>query len=170
MTPFFLFNREILLLVGGGVAVVLIAVSVQQSYNYAYFEIPIKNAVLAEEFSYIIHVPVDQVVHPRPIESIIHNPEDDTITVAFREGFHRVASHEADFVETYSVNESFAFRCYESENVTYLTFFGYKGIAIKNGTEYLRLLHYDGITQEYMQCAYPEVIIHSRGHIPQTAP
>ena len=171
MTTFFLFDHKILLLVGGAVAI-LVAVSAPVLYNYVYFEAPIKNAIPTEGYAHMDDVPVTQEIHPYPIDGITHNSEDDTITVTFKGGIHPVTSHKTDFehIETYSANESFVWSCEESESGAYLSFYEYHGITVKNGTAYLRLWHHDGTTQEYMQCIYPDVIIHSRGHVPQAVP
>lgn len=171
LTTFFLFNHKVLLLVAGAVAI-LAAVSVPALYNYVHFEAPIRNAIPSEGYAHMDDVPVTQTNHPYPIDDIMHNQEDDTITVTFRGGTHPVTFHETEFehVETYSVNESFAFRCDESESGAYLVFYGYQGVTVKNDTAYLRLWHYDGTTQEYMPCVYPDVIIHSRGNVPQNMP
>ena len=145
------------------------AVVALEVYDYVYFEVPIRNAIPTERFAHVYLVPVNQTVHPYTIQTITHDPRSDTITVTFKGGTHPVTMERAIFehVETYSVNESFAFRCDESEGGSYLAFYGYLGVEKKNGTDYLRLLHYDGTTREPMPCVYPNVIIHSRGSIPQ---
>ena len=165
------FNRKVLLLVAGAVAIPA-AVLVPALYNYVYFEAPIRDAVPSEGYAHMDNVPVTQTKHPYPIDDIMYDPEDDTITVTFRGGTHPVTSHKTDFehVETYSVNESFAFECDESESGAYLVFYGYQGVTVKDDTTYLRLWHYDGTTQGHMPCIYPDVIIHSRGHVPQVIP
>ena len=166
----FLFNRKILLFVGA--VAILAAVSASALYNYVYFEVPIRNAIPSEGYAHMDNVPVTQTNHPYPIDDITYNPENDTITVTFRGGISPVTSQETHFehVETYSVDESFAFRCDEYENGAYLVFYGYRGMTVNNDTAHLRLWHYDGTTQEYMSCIYPDVIIHSRGYVPQTVP
>ena len=151
---------------------ILAAVSAPVLYNYAYFEVPIRNAVPSEGYAHMDHVPITQTNHPYPIDGIMYNPEDDTVTVTFRGSINPATSKESNFehVETYSINESFAFRCDESENSAYLVFYGYRGTMVSNDIAHLRLWHYDGTTQEYMRCVYPDVIIHSRGHVPQNLP
>lgn len=141
-------------------------------YNYVYFEVPIRNAVLSEGYAHVDLVPVTQTVHPYPIEGITHDPRSDTITVTFKGGTHPVTLEHVIFehIATYSVNESFAFRCDELEDMSYLVFYEYLGVEKKNGTDYLRLLHYAGTTHEPMPCVYPDVIIHSRGSIPPIRP
>ena len=150
----------------------LMAVMALELYHYAYFEMPIKNAVPSEGYAHMDYIPITQTNHPYPIDDITYNPGDDTIIVTFKGGIHPVTSQYADFehVETYSMNESFAFRCDESEDDSYLVFYGYQGVTVKNGTTHLRLWHYDGTTQEYMPCVYPDVIISSRGHISPPEP
>ena len=109
-------------------------------------------------------MPVTQTEHPYTIEDIEHDPRNGDITVTFKGGIHPVTRERVNFehVETYSVNESFAFRCDEFEDKSYLVFYGYLGVEKRNGTDYLRLQHYDGTTHEPMPCVYPDVIIHSR--------
>ena len=165
------FNRKILLIIGG-ISIAVTAVVATEVYDYVYFEVPIKNAVPSEGYAHVDLVPVAQTVHPYTIEDITHDPISDAITVTFKGGTHPVTRERVvfEYVETYSVNESFAFRCDESEGGSYLVFYGYLGVERKNGTDYMRLLHYDGTTHGLMPCIYPDVIIHSRGSIPPTEP
>ena len=169
MTVFF--NRKILLFIGG-ITIAVVAIVSTEMHDYAYFEVPIRNAVPSEGYAHVDLVPVTQPVHPYTIEAITHDPKNNAITVTFKGGAHPVTQERVVFeqVETYSVNESFAFRCDESEDGSYLVFYGYLGVEKKNGTDYLRLLHYDGTTHEPMPCVYPDVIIHSRGSIPPAEP
>lgn len=155
-----------------GISIVIVVIVALEVYDYVYFEIPIKNVVLSEGYAHVDLVPVTQPVHPYTIEDITHDPRSDTITVTFKGGTHPVTKERVVFehVETYSINESFVFWCDDSEGGSYLAFYGYLGVEKKNGTDYLRLLHYDGITREPMSCVYPNVIIHSRGQIPPVWP
>lgn len=133
-----------------------------------YTEVPIRNAIPAEGYAHVDYVPVIQLIHPFPIDSIVHNPKDDTITVTFRGGVNPYTSQKLDFelVETYSVNESFVFGCGEFEWGTHLSLYGYQDVTVMDDIAYLSLWHDDRTTQEHMPCTYPDVIIHSRGVVP----
>ncbi len=122
-----------------------------------------------EGYAHIDHVPVTQAIHPFPINSITHHASNDTITVVFEGGTHPSSGAVTNFEysDSYAVNESFAFGCYESGDYAYLVFYGYLGTVTVNNTTHMRLLHYDGMTQDPMQCAYPDVIRHSKSAIPE---
>ena len=160
-------SPRILALLALGAVPLLVLTAYPSMYTFVVFVVPIDNAILVEDYAHVDLIPIDQETHSFPIESIAHHAEDDTITVAFAGGTDPVTGMAKDIehVETYAVNESFAFDCTESNDGTHLDLYGYLGTVTENQTEYVRLWHGAATTQNDMPCVFPEVIHHSKGFV-----
>ena len=144
----------------------LVALHFENMYNYYIYVNPIQSAKIFDEFPHpeIIKTSGEQR-HAIPIHAIEYVTENNTITVTFGGG--KSFSENYDSIPTFSytqnfhVNQTFAFRCIERHDFTYLEFYKYLGIRMIFGEPRIVLWYIAGETHRTMPCNYPEVIVHS---------
>ena len=154
-------------------------------YPYVAFTVTIKNSISTDpSFAHLDLIPVGTPSHPdlipvgTPTDSffmkeISHNELDDSLTITFNgtyvDGSGR--SKFFEYVNSYPVNSTFAFRCVEDPDITYLGFYKYLGTTDAEGRTYIQFWHYDAETRGPMPCVYPEVLAYSVNvRAPQQAP
>ena len=157
------------------VAIVLALLGYNVIYPYVTFTIPIQNSISTDpSFANLILVPIGTPAHPdlipvgAPTDSffmkeILHNELDDSLTIIFN-GTYVTESGRSKFFEyinNYPVNSTFAFRCVEDPDITYLVFYKHLGTIDMEGRKYIQFWHYDAETKNPMPCVYPEVLSYS---------
>ena len=135
-------------------------------YIYYTYVNPIQNTKIFDDFSYPEIFKTYGKQHLAiPIHAIEHVAENNTITVTFGGGKSSSENYDDisvfSYVQNFHVNQTFAFRCIEHQDFTYLEFYKYLGTRIIFDIQYIILWHYIGETHRPMPCNYPEIIIHS---------
>ena len=146
---------------------ILVVLNFENMYNYYTYVSPIQNIK-------ILDVPgphgdpfkiTDKQNIAIPIKNIEYIAENNTITVTFGGGksfsdsFGDIPAF--SHVQNFHVNQTFAFRCVEYPDFTFLGFYKYLGIHVVFQELRIILWHYEGETHRPMPCDYPEIITHS---------
>ena len=102
--------------------------------------------------------------HTIPFKDIEWN-NDNTLKVTFGGG-KSFSDHfgdipNFDYANTFSANQTFAWRCIEQPGYTHLGFYKYLGTDILHGDHVILLWHYEGKTRYPMHCNYPDLIMNS---------
>jgi len=145
------------------VGVILISINYTSLYIYATYVVPIQNITLLEKTSHVDSIKIpDQSEGPVPLKKFEHL-EDGSITVTFGGGSSQVYPDIPSFthVQNFQVNQTFAFRCLEKDDFTFLGFYKYLGTTTIYDDTFLLLWHVEGETQKPIPCGYPEIIINS---------
>lgn len=144
----------------------LIVLNFENMANYYTYVNPIQNTKIADGFSYPeLFKTHGKQYHAIPIRTIEYIAKNNTINVVFGGGKSSSVNyddiHAFSHTQNFHVNQTFAFRCIEHHNYTYLEFYKYVDTRILFDNQYIILWHMIGETHRPMPCNYPEVIIHS---------
>lgn len=144
----------------------LVALNFEGMYNHYTYANPIQNTKIFDDFPYpeILNTHGEQHL-AIPIRAIEHVAGNNTMTVMFGGGKSSSENY-ADipafsYVQNFHVNQTFAFRCIEHHDFTYLEFYKYLGTRIIFDEPRIILWYFAGETHRPMPCNYPEVIVHS---------
>lgn len=132
-------------------------------YNHATYVAPLQNIMLLEETSHVDSIKIpDNTEGPVPLKKIEYL-DDGTMTVIFGGGTSPVYPDIPNFtyVHNFQVNQTFAFRCIEKNDYTFLGFYKYLGTTTIFDDAYLLLWHVEGETPKPIPCNYPEIIVNS---------
>lgn len=131
--------------------------------DFTTYVAPIQNIKLLEKSAHVDLVKLpDMQEGPIPLKNFEYM-DDGSITVTFGGGNSPVYPAITSFAhkQNFQVNQTFAFRCLEKDDSTFLGFYKYLGTTTAFDDEYLLLWHFEGETQKPLPCNYPDVIINS---------
>ena len=151
------------------VATTLIPLSFESLYNYSMYVALIKNVDLleTEPIAHVDAIPLDEDTRgPAPLEKFEYNKEDETLTVTFSGGHvntigKTITIPDFKYTQNFQINQTFAFRCIEFEDNTFVGFYKFLGVEKIRDEDHILLWHYEGETRNLMQCNYPEIIKNS---------
>lgn len=100
----------------------------------------------------------------------VHNPKDDSVTITYvdgasgytwPQGISDPSATELIHTQTYHVNSTFAYYCYDNDDHTMVYLYQYRGTEPFQGNLSLVFVHFEVKIPERVPCIFPDYLIHT---------